>query len=950
MIYEFDEFQLDADRMTLMRAGRVLPAALLVLKLLHRFVRSAGELVTKRELLDSVWGGHCTIHALSAAVVRLRRTLSDGVRGREFVVTESSRGYRFVRPVIALAPLSPSPALPTLPPISPFVGRVRVLALLRAALCEARAGRGGVCILDGDLGIGKTRVAEVLSIEALSNEDTVVWAYCQEADDVPALWPVRQWLRGLIRTLHLVRSDLPRGICELVGTVARSPDTLDPSKHAVFEGFLELTKVVSARATCLLVVDELSCADESSLELLRYCLDVFSSLRLLVIATTRDRPTTPKSAREHLGHIRSHRNTLRVALTPLLDADVSAYVSALVQDRTGSIAEQVCAKSEGNPYLMTELVREFHSQSRVIDLSYAARELAWKRLGTLSPAGLDVLGWAAVAGRNFSLALLRGATGRDAHALMCCLDEALEHAVITTHDQSRLRFAFSHDALRRVLYDSLGIAERHVRHLGLARALEAHAAAGGAVDVCDLARHMGSALPDSDPGRTIEYCREAADSTVATRAYAHAEQYVEHALQALALVGGNNRSLRLQLRMQHAFLVRNRSAVEAEPLLRDLIAQSRSEQAYVPMALAALLLNPNPGFPVLSGASETLRDALDALPDTEEELQAIVSAQLVLCTPAAYDVSLARRQLEHACKLASTTASERASLAVRIARLYSRSLMKNDSGDDIDALTRACEASRSLSAAQPAMLEIHRAIDALQSGRRKLADDSLARAELLCRKQHFELHWHIKRFQALSLFNAGAAAAAEVVLRDLYGEPAAPTIGGSMLFRAHDELLVFNPSNASHRCDLQLEPEDPPGIWALKVRILAAAGQHKQATLALRSIPVGQLDVLPHDRDYLGTLGSLARAARHLNAMDYIEALYELLSPHETRFAAHLSFLCEGSVPQLLGELAFALGRHSRARAHLEEGIRCCERAGFIVCAAQGRTDLKGWYKSAKRH
>jgi tetratricopeptide (TPR) repeat protein len=90
----------------------------------------------------------------------------------------------------------------------------------------------------------------------------------------------------------------------------------------------------------------------------------------------------------------------------------------------------------------------------------------------------------------------------------------------------------------------------------------------------------------------------------------------------------------------------------------------------------------------------------------------------------------------------------------------------------------------------------------------------------------------------------------------------------------------------------------------------------------------------------LGTLGHLARAAVALEALEHAAVLYQLLSEHPDRFAAHVAFFCEGSIQQLLGMLALALGRHAAAIAHFQVAIRSSDGAGHGLRAAEARLQL----------
>jgi hypothetical protein len=139
---------------------------------------------------------------------------------------------------------------------------------------------------------------------------------------------------------------------------------------------------------------------------------------------------------------------------------------------------------------------------------------------------------------------------------------------------------------------------------------------------------------------------------------------------------------------------------------------------------------------------------------------------------------------------------------------------------------------------------------------------------------------------------------------------------------------------------LAYSAEDPPSIWALKARALAACGSTDEAWAALRAVESAALSRLPCDRDYLGTLGHLTRTALSLGALDYAAVLYTLLSPFPEQFAGHVDFYCEGSVEQLLGMLASALGQTSAALTHLEAGLALNERFGLAARSAETRLQL----------
>lgn len=85
-------------------------------------------------------------------------------------------------------------------PGSRLIGRTPELLELRTALADAIAGRGGLLMLGGDPGIGKTALADEISTEAAARGVQVAWGRCSEDSGAPAYWPWTEILRALVRT------------------------------------------------------------------------------------------------------------------------------------------------------------------------------------------------------------------------------------------------------------------------------------------------------------------------------------------------------------------------------------------------------------------------------------------------------------------------------------------------------------------------------------------------------------------------------------------------------------------------------------------------------------------------------------------------------------------------------------------------------------------------------
>ncbi len=102
--FRFDEFELDGARFELRRNGRALKLERIPLDLLILLAEKNGEVVTRQEIIDRLWGREIfvdTEHGINTAIRKIRRVLRDDPERPRFVQTVSGKGYRFVAPTTA---------------------------------------------------------------------------------------------------------------------------------------------------------------------------------------------------------------------------------------------------------------------------------------------------------------------------------------------------------------------------------------------------------------------------------------------------------------------------------------------------------------------------------------------------------------------------------------------------------------------------------------------------------------------------------------------------------------------------------------------------------------------------------------------------------------------------------------------------------------------------------
>lgn len=955
----FDAFEFDPEQLELRRAGAPIKADPLVLRLLDVLTQAQGKLVTKQELVTRVWDGRVVAeNAITVAMVRLRKTLGHRHGELEFVINVHGRGYRFVRPITARrsAELAPRVYSGTSVLRAPFVGRELLLQTLRNAWIDAKAGRGQACVLTGEAGIGKTRAVEVFEREVIDGGGTVAWGHGRESGDSPPLWPCVQILRQLLASGTPDSAQLAAwasGEPELVTLLPELAPNAAPkewlagfarSKHRVFDAITRLLARAAQPGPCLLVFDDLQRADEVTLDLLQTLLDQLGRMPILLLATLNRLDLSDATAAAHLGYVYGHRNTTRLALERLSEAEVGTYVGALVDDPSGELSREVYTKSEGNPFFMSELARQLRElgpdAARQLGVPDAALALVRRRLAILDDQGRGTLSCAAVIGRSFELSVLQAVTGESAGHVMLSLDDAVVNGVVRNQPDSRTTFTFAHELLRVALYDALPPAQRRSLHLRVAHALEERQNGGSAVAAADLALHFHAALPESDLRKTVDYCTRAATISGQLFAYADALRQLRHARQALELLPDGSPRLRLTLIQREALCARICGDPAFESLARDLIRLATELRSGVHLAWGASLLDLNTGFPSLPGSREALESALAALPEAEIGTRGGVLARLATTAPIAYDAARALQQVEQARELADRSGDYRSLYQVHAARMFltGGALDPTQANESLQALEQLYQQHRLRLTVPPVLIGLHRAIRSLQIGDLAAFDAALERAEAICRRLgHRELGWHVARARAIQLVNAGEHEVAIDQLRNLHARANERAVPGSILFCAYDHCMISREVARLSRAQLQSALErnwaDAPNIWSMKVRALAHAGLSDDALRQLRLVAPDDLQRLPRDRDYLGTLGAIAGAVLELGAQSYVAPLYELLSEYPDHFAAHITFYCEGSIAQLLGSLALRTAQPQIAARHFAHARALSKRAGLARVA-----------------
>src|SRR3984893_1604735 len=196
-VCRFEDFELDLGAHRLRRKGRAVHLEPIPFRLLCLLVERHGQLVTREEIIERIWGKGVFIDgesSINAAVRKIRRALNDDRETPRFVVTVPSRGYRFEALLRAASGTTTQSRLLQ----GAFIGRNIEMAELRVGLADAAAGLGRLFLISGQPGIGKTRTARELAATAEASGMRVLAGQCSEHDEAVPYLPFVEILEGCV--------------------------------------------------------------------------------------------------------------------------------------------------------------------------------------------------------------------------------------------------------------------------------------------------------------------------------------------------------------------------------------------------------------------------------------------------------------------------------------------------------------------------------------------------------------------------------------------------------------------------------------------------------------------------------------------------------------------------------------------------------------------------------
>ncbi len=448
--------------------------------------------------------------------------------------------------------------LTSLVKVTEQAAKFRLTAQKRVSAATLDPHRRPQCVLlMGDVGIGKTRLAEEMGREAKRRGWAVAWSrvYAQEGTAPYYLWieVLRRamtqgvWQRQEINKRPIVFQSLSNLLPELqeVMTQVSYPMSLSPEQEQLrlWEAVKELLILISESTPLLIALDDLQWADSSSCELLAYLARRTHGYPIVIVGTCRDMELSPDHPlRPLLTDLRRESAIESIPLEPLREDQIASLVAQVTQV-SEPMVQRISNRAAGNPFFAEELARTIETEPALAEHLFSEEQnplpdtisaVLTLRLGRLSQKCRSLLSKAAVLGSSFEFqvisAMEESSANYDEDAVLELIEEALKSGMLTEEGVgTRVTYSFWHPLLASHLYESLSAARRASQHRRAAEVFKQLYAGNEKKEAATITHHL--VLGGAAPQQIAHYAQLAGDYAFSLSSYPGAEKYYRITLE-----------------------------------------------------------------------------------------------------------------------------------------------------------------------------------------------------------------------------------------------------------------------------------------------------------------------------------------------------------------------------------------------------------------------------------
>ena len=789
-----------------------------------------------------------------------------------------------------------------------LVGRDAELAVLDSLVSRTTAGTGGIVLLTGEPGVGKTRLARAGAERAAGT--TVSWGACRESEGAPPMWPWMQILRRL-------------GGPE----VAVSPAEDTSARFRMYERVEHALRQSAEDRPHLVVIDDMHRADDASLRLLAYLSETLWPTPIGMIVTYRDTEVLPDSLAASVAvSLARSPGSHRCQLAGLSQADVARWLGAA--GLAGVDAGDLHERTGGNPLFISESIQLLAGGSAPGTSLHSVREVIRERLAPLPAACRAALEMASVLGRDFEYPPLAAALAISPAGAVAALDPAVNARLVGPVSSRAGAYRFTHTLIRDAMEEQLTPSRRAELH---ARAFAALKDTGWG-QAADLAHHAVQGRPSVSDAVAADAARSAARSADRLLAWEDAAAWWQ---TAIALTGRRDQvDTELQMRLGHSLLLagqvdRARTHFEAAA---EEAARTGDGTALAACALAV-------GDTVAEVAADhrlvALLDSALRHPGVPPGTQARLTARRAIATywqPGSQEES--RRASAAAVTLAETAGDTEALGAALVARQFT--LRGPDFLDDRLAAGLAVLGIAARLDDQSLLFRAHQWLvpDHFQAGALDQVTVHVERMAAIADARRSPLQrWWVLIYRGLLASFAGRNDEAEGLAHEAAALGRRLGLPAAEAYRIGQLSRVYWVTGRLAELDDDIAAAVPrfPGLVTLrclKALADATAGRRAEATAGIEALAAAGFAALPRDSLYLASLAILAEAAVTCRATQAARSVLAELGPYASRNLIQGVPVGWGAAAWYIARLHWLLGQHADAarfadlarRLHLKWG------------------------------
>jgi tetratricopeptide (TPR) repeat protein len=857
-----------------------------------------------------------------------------------------------------------------------FVGRERELLALRDGLAQARSRRGGLFLIGGEPGIGKSRLVDEFAREAREQGIRVLWGKGWEGAGAPAYWPWMQALRSYVRSVEPAdaRAQMGMGAADLTQMLPElrslfpdlppPPPDSDSARFQLFDSATGFLRNAAGDTGLVVVLDDLHAADTPSVLFLRFLAGQLGDTSLLLVCTFRDIELTPQHPlTSAIGDLTREPTTRLITLGGLQQQVIGPFIaSAAGQAADERLVGTLWRETRGNPLFLGETIRLLLAEGRIGEVSSGRslhvsvpagiRETIVQRVARLGSPTIDALRWGAALGPEFSLEVLRRSAGYGADEALDLLGGAVGAGLLTAVAGSPGHFRFAHDLFREAVYGALAPGERVRLHRRITEGLEELYGASVDMHLAELAHHAFEAAEGGGVTTALDYARRAGDQASSSVAYEEAARLYRMALAVLDLAETPDPESRTEILLALGEVEGRAGDLQASrAILLEAADIARRNGMARHLARAAVGIGgrlpwTRPGRD--RRLIPLLQDALVHLGGADEPLRIRLLTRLAC----AWRSSPGRRDESAALSSQAVEAARRlgdpATLSYALGgRFWAIWWPENPAdrlpiAEEMVAVAETLGDGERLIDAHLMLYMSHTETGQMTTARRYLEDVARLAEDL---RQPSHLWLGVAPAAEMALMEGDFGRAAELMARET--EPDHPTttaLDDVSAARMHRFLLRreqgrLAEEEASVRASVEEFPWYPLHRGALAC-LLVDLGRRDEARAVFGDLARDRFRAFYPDNEWLLGICLVAEACALLSDTAAAAVLYEQLAPFAGRHAIGHAEGSVGAVDRYLGLLAETLDRLDDGERHFVQAIELNDRMGARPWAAHARSDL----------